>query len=120
MKGPAYRVEDWSNFKLLDTDRSLCNNGAEAANSALRREMGVQSHPRLCTSIRQLQKDSNYNGSKYADIRSGVDFQRNRARYEKRVEINNKRLEKAKAYKEEEANHYFSSIAPLTKLFVVD
>ena len=34
--------------------------------------------------------------------------------------INKKRLEKAKAYKEEEANHYFSSIAPLTKLFVVD
>ena len=49
-----------------------------------------------------------------------VDFQRNRARYEKRLDINNKRLELAKAYKEEEANNYFRSIAPLTKLFVTN
>ena len=42
------------------------------------------------------------------------------ARYEKRVEINNKRLELAKAYREEEANNYFRSIAPLTKLFVAN
>ena len=99
---------------------SLCNNGTEAANSVLRQEMGVQSHPRLYTSIRQLQQDSNYNASKYNDIRSSVDFQHNRARYEKRVEINKKRLEDAKAYREEEASHLLTSIAPLTKLFVVD
>ena len=45
---------------------------------------------------------------------------RDRARYEKRVEINNKRLELAKAYREEEATNYFRSIAPLTKLFVTN
>ena len=104
----------------MDSNRLLCNNGAEAANSALRREMGVRSHPQLCTSIRQLQKDCTFNAAKYSDIKSGVDFQRNRARYEKRLDINNKRLELAKAYKEEEANNYFRSIAPLTKLFVTN
>ena len=31
-----------------------------------------------------------------------------------------RRLEKAKAYREEEASNYFTGIAPLTKLFVVD
>ena len=61
-----------------------------------------------------------FNTSKYGDIKSGVDFQRNRARYEKRLEINNKRLELATAYREEEATNYFRSTAPLTKLFVAN
>ena len=74
-------------------------------------------HPWLCTSIRQLQKDCTFNAAKYCDIVSGVDFQRNRARYEKRLVINNKRLELAKAHREEEASNYFRNIAPLTKLF---
>ena len=80
--------------------------------------MSVRSNPRLCTSIRQLQRDCTFNAAKYGDIKSGVDFQRNRARYEKRLEINNKRLELAKAYRDEEASNYFRSTAPLTKLFV--
>ena len=42
---------------------------------------------------------------------------RDRARYEKRLEINNKRRELAKAHKEEETSNYFRNIAPLTKLF---
>ena len=42
---------------------------------------------------------------------------RDRTRYEKRLEINNKRLELAKNYREEEASNYFRNIAPLTKLF---
>ena len=42
---------------------------------------------------------------------------RDRARLEKRLEINNKRLELAKAHREEEASNYFRNIASLTKLF---
>ena len=66
------------------------------------------------------QFECTFNAAKYAGIKSGVDLQRKRARYEKRVQINNKRLELAKAYREEEASNYFRSIAPLMKLFVAN
>ena len=79
--------------------------------------MGVRSHPKLCALVRQLQQDNLYNAAKYRDIRAGVDFQRNGARYEKRQEINRKRLLEARAYDETNAHIYFEKVKTLTKLF---
>ena len=46
-----------------------------------------------------------------------MDFQRNGSRYERRQEINRKRLLEARAYDETNAHIYFEKVKTLTKLF---
>ena len=97
--------------------RSLCNNGAEAINSALRRETGARSHPKLCTSIRQLQRDVEYTAGMFVDITSGINVYRNQNKFDKKQAENSERLTVAKAYNQEEPDQYFLQMKKYTKLF---
>merc|ERR1740128_303535 len=117
LSGGAFKIEHWSNYAQLVEERSLTNNGAEAVNSALRRETGARSHPQLCKSVRQLQHDVVYTAGLFADIMNGVYIDRNQARFDKKQAENQERLMLAEAYNSEELQKYFQDIKKYTGLF---
>ena len=73
--------------------------------------------PKLCTSIRMLQKDAEYTASMYRDISAGIDRDRNRARREHKLAVNKRRLKMARAYDAEIPGKFFADMKKYTKLF---
>ena len=80
-------------------------------------EARARSHPKLCTSIRQLQRDSEYTAGMFADITSGINVYRNQNRFDKKQAENSERLTIARAYNQEEPDQYFLQMKKYTKLF---